>query len=41
MAKIATVDSDLADTVIGRLAARDHAAAWDAFRRIFTPRMRP
>ena len=33
MAKIATVEADLVDKVIGRLAVRDHAAAREGFHR--------
>ncbi len=40
MAKVATVDAELVDKLIGRLSARDHAAARDAFRRVFAPWIR-
>lgn len=35
LAKIATVDEQLIDKVIGRLSARDLEAAREAFRRVF------
>ena len=35
MAKVATVDEDLIEKAIGRLAAVDHDAARAAFRRLF------
>ncbi len=40
MAKIATVDADLIDKIIGKLAARDRSAARDAFRGVFGPWLR-
>jgi mRNA interferase MazF len=41
LAKIATVDADRVDKTIGKLAARDLAAARDAFRRVFASWLRP
>jgi mRNA interferase MazF len=35
MAKVATVDADLVDKVIGKLAVRDRTAVREAFRRVF------
>jgi len=35
LAKIATIDGDLLERVIGRLVRRDHAAASAAFARLF------
>ena len=40
LAKVATVDADLVDKVIGRLGSRDQAAARDAFRRVFAASIR-
>lgn len=41
LAKIATVETELVEKVIGKLAGRDHAAARDAFPRVFATWMRP
>lgn len=35
LAKVATVDAELVDKVLGRLSAGDHASARSAFRRVF------
>lgn len=40
MAKVATVDAELVDKRIGRLAPRDQAAAREAFRRVFSAWLR-
>ena len=34
MSKVATVDADLVEKLIGKLSARDHTAARQAFRRV-------